>query len=192
MTPPAPPGVGQGGAVARLFLDTLHGDARHFRKREGEAIAGAAPRNRGARRRCRRTRSTCAFAVDRAWRQARKRSSPIPHSPATPAFLQDAILAADRHRAWGSRRVPASSACRPWQWRRGKGRNHPDRGRNERSRGTAHKGQELTLCLVGEFSDSRATSRPRGFLRSPMPRSATSPSPTTRARSTRSPSLMRA
>lgn len=143
-----------------LFIDVLM-QMRGISASEGEAIAGAileteAPVAMSA------NALDMAFAAIERGAAGRARSDLVyPELDAVPAVLRDAIADAEARRGWslagpGIKRLPLGVGAKaraeiirleagvkvPWH---------------------THKGQELTLCIHGEFSDSRATYGPGDF-----------------------------
>ena len=142
-----------------LFIDTLL-EMRGISENEGAVIAGAALE-------AEIVSDMSPNALDMAF-AAIDRGGAIPKSrlvyddlSQTPAILQDAILAAEARRSWGFggpgiKRLPLGVAGDakievirieagtkvPWH---------------------SHKGQELTLCLAGQFSDANGTYDPGDF-----------------------------
>ncbi len=144
-----------------LFVDSLMA-IRGISVAEGDAIAGAALEAEVIAEMAPNALDMVFAAIERGGAD-KPVAAPLKYSDLAgmPSFLQDAILNAESHRAWtqagpGIRtlalglegkaraeiiRVEAGGAV-PWH---------------------THKGQELTLCLVGEFSDGRGVYGPGEF-----------------------------
>jgi putative transcriptional regulator len=142
-----------------LFLDTLLA-MRGIRENEGAAIAGAMLEAEIVSTVSPETLAMVFAAIDRG--PAKPKARLVYHELAhTPAFLQDAILAAEASRGWsfggpGIKRLPLNTAGPakieiiridagtkvPWH---------------------SHRGQELTLCIAGEFSDHNGVYGPGDF-----------------------------
>lgn len=147
-----------------LFIDTLL-EMRGVSESEGAVIAGAtleaeimsdmSP-----------SALDMAFAAIERGRATPKQALVYGELGQTPAFLQDVILAAEADRGWGYggpgiRRLAldmpgdkAGGAAKLEIIRIGAGVKVPWH---------THKGQELTLCIAGEFSDHNAVYGPGDF-----------------------------
>lgn len=142
-----------------LFIDTLLG-MRGISESEGATIAGAALEAEIVSDMSPDALAMVFAAIDRG---APKPKAKLVYDDLahTPAFLQDAILAAEQRSGWGFggpgiKRLPLglpgdakieiirieAGTKVPWH---------------------THKGQELTLCLAGEFSDHNAVYGPGDF-----------------------------
>ena len=144
-----------------VFLDVLM-QMRGITEIEGEAIAGAALEAEAPASMKPDALAMAFAAIDRgAQRKLTPKAMTYPELDAVPAALRDAIIAAEGKRSWryggpGIKRldlgVPGGAKIEVIRL----------------SAGTAipwhtHKGQELTLCLHGEFSDGQATYGPGDF-----------------------------
>ena len=144
-----------------VFLDVLM-EMRGITEIEGEAIAGAALEAEAPASMKPDALAMAFAAIDRgAQRKLTPKAMTYPELDAVPAALRDAIIAAEGKRSWryggpGIKRldlgVPGGAKIEVIRL----------------SAGTAipwhtHKGQELTLCLHGEFSDGQATYGPGDF-----------------------------
>jgi putative transcriptional regulator len=141
-----------------LFIDTLI-VMRGIPEIEGEAIAGAVLETEAAAAMSPNALDMAFAAIERGGKPKAKLT--YPELASTPAFLQDAILAAESRRTWrlagpGIKRLPlgVGAGAKAEIIRIEAGTKIPWH---------SHKGQELTLCLFGEFSDSRATYAPGDF-----------------------------
>ncbi|HOY77692.1 MAG TPA: cupin domain-containing protein [Hyphomonadaceae bacterium] len=152
-----------------LFIDTLM-TMRGIDEPEGEIIAGTILE-------AEIISELSPHALDMVW-AAIERGASRPKSGLvyedlnqTPAFLQDAILAAEEHRGWAyggpgikrlvldmpgdrSPRTTVKGATKIEIIRIDAGTKVPWH---------THKGQELSLCLAGEFSDHNAVYGPGDF-----------------------------
>ena len=144
-----------------LFLDVLM-EMRGISGIEGEAIAGAALEAEAPAGMRPDALAMALAAIDRGGqRKSTPKAMTYPELDGVPAALRDVIVAAEGNRSWryggpGLKRldlgVPggakieiirlAAGTAVPWH---------------------THKGQELTLCLHGEFSDGHATYGPGDF-----------------------------
>ncbi|MFT3722610.1 MAG: cupin domain-containing protein [Hyphomonadaceae bacterium] len=143
-----------------LFLDVLM-EMRGISEGEGEAIAGAVLETEAPVTMSINALEMALAAIERGPAAPPKRAMAYPDLTAVPAILQDAILAAEAGRGWslygpGIRRLPLGLAGKakadvlridpgvavPWH---------------------THKGQELTLCLVGEYTDGSRKFGPGDF-----------------------------
>ena len=142
-----------------LFLDTLLA-MRGISENEGAAIAGAALEAEIVTTMSPEALAMVFAAIERG--PAKPKAELVYNELSqTPAFLQDAILAAEAARGWafggpGIKRLPLglpgpakieiirieAGTKVPWH---------------------THKGQELTLCVAGEFSDHNAVYGPGDF-----------------------------
>lgn len=142
-----------------LFLDTLFA-MRGISENEGSVIAGAVLEAEIAAPMSPDALSMVFAAIDRG--PAKPKAKLVYEDLSqTPAFLQDAIVAAEAGKGWdyggpGIRRLPLglpgpakieiiridAGVKVPWH---------------------THKGQELTLCLAGEFSDHNGVYGPGDF-----------------------------
>lgn len=144
-----------------VFLDVLM-EMRGITEIEGEAIAGAVLEAEAPASMKPDALAMAFAAIDRgAQRKLTPKAMTYPELDAVPAALRDAIIAAEGKRSWryggpGIKRldlgVPGGAKIEVIRL----------------SAGTAipwhtHKGQELTLCLHGEFSDGQATYGPGDF-----------------------------
>jgi len=143
-----------------LFIDTLF-QMRGISETEGEAIAGAALEGEAPAELSPNALDMALAAIERGGPKKPKAKLIYPELAGVPATLQDAILAAESRRAWGwagrgIKRLPLISdgATTAEIIRLEAGVKIPWHG---------HKGQELTLCIFGEFSDSRGTYAPGDF-----------------------------
>lgn len=144
-----------------LFLDVLM-EMRGISEREGDAIAGAALETEAPAGMKPDALAMAFAAIDRGEPQRpSSRAMTYPELASLPTALRDAIAAAESERSWGYGgpgikrlhlgipgaakaeiiRLEAGTAV-PWH---------------------THKGQELTLCIHGEFSDGHATYGPSDF-----------------------------
>jgi len=142
-----------------LFLDTLLA-MRGISETEGAVIAGVGLETETVAALSPNALDMVFAAIERG--PARPKAKLVYEDLGqTPAFLQDAILAAEARHDWrlggpGIRRLPLGV---------------PGHAKIEIIRieaGTkvpwhTHKGQELTLCIAGEFSDDRAVYGPGDF-----------------------------
>lgn len=144
-----------------LFLDVLM-EMRGITEREGETIAGAALEAEAPVQMRPDALAMALAAIDRG-AAAMPASRPLayPELASLPAILRDAIQAAEARRGW--------SFAGPGIKRLDLG--FPGGAKAEIIRleaGTSvpwhtHKGQELTLCVHGEFSDGHDTYGPGDF-----------------------------
>ncbi|MDP3492440.1 MAG: cupin domain-containing protein [Hyphomonadaceae bacterium] len=142
-----------------LFLDTLLA-MRGISENEGAVIAGAALEAEVVATLSPNALDMAFAAIERG--PAKPKAKLVYEDlNQTPAFLQDAILAAEARHTWrlagpGIKRLPLGL---------------PGHAKIEVIRidaGTkvpwhTHKGQELTLCIAGEFSDSNGVYGPGDF-----------------------------
>jgi putative transcriptional regulator len=143
-----------------LFLDTVL-EMRGVSGRAGEAIAGAVLEGEAPSMMSPNALDLAFAAIERGPARAPKAPLAYPELAAAPLALQALIRETEARRAWdwsgpGIKRLPLierggtkaeviridAGVSVPWH---------------------THKGQELTLCLVGEFSDSRAVYGPGDF-----------------------------
>lgn len=144
-----------------LFIDTLM-QMRGISEREGEFIAGAALESETPAELPPHLLDMVFAAIDRGAGKPKAKPA-LRHAElaSTPVILQDAILEAEARRGW--------SVYGPGIWRLPLGLG--GRAKAEILRidpGVAvpwhtHKGQELTLCLVGEYTDREDTYGPGDF-----------------------------
>lgn len=143
-----------------LFIDTLL-EMRGISEPEGEAIAGAALEAEAPADLSPNALDMAFAAIERG--EPKKRQAQLTYADLSgvPAVLQDAILAAESRRAWGwsgpgIKRLPliSNGATTAEMIRIEAGTKIPWH---------THKGQELTLCVFGEFSDSRSVYAPGDF-----------------------------
>lgn len=144
-----------------MFIDTLM-EMRGISDREGEFIAGAVLESETPADMPPHLLDMVFAAIDRSDTK-RKPKPALRHAElaSTPVILQGAILEAEARRGWsiygpGIQRLPLKlggdakaevlridpGVAVPWH---------------------THKGQELTLCLVGEYTDRGATYGPGDF-----------------------------
>jgi len=147
-----------------LFIDTLLA-MRGISESEGEVIAGTLLEAEIITDMSPHALDMVFAAIDRG--HAKPKSKLVYEElRATPSFLQDAILTAEASRGWGFggpgiKRLPIDMA----------GNKSKGAAKLEIIRidaGTkvpwhTHKGQELTLCIAGEFSDHNGVYGPGDF-----------------------------
>ncbi len=142
-----------------LFIDTLLA-MRGISENAGSAIAGAALEAESVAEMSPAALDKVLAAIDRG---AAAPSTKLVYDDLskTPAFLQDAILAAESRDGWafsgpGIKRLPLGipGDARAAIIRIDAGTKIPWH---------THKGQELTLCLAGEFSDANGVYGPGDF-----------------------------
>jgi putative transcriptional regulator len=143
-----------------LFLDTLL-EMRGISDGEGEIIAGAALEAETPAQMAVTALEMALTAIDRGSARKPKTQLAHPELGGVPAPLRAVILEAEAKRSWKW----AGPGIRTLPLRLG-GEAKAEIIRLEA--GTAvpwhtHKGQELTLCLYGEFSDSRGVYGPGDF-----------------------------
>lgn len=143
-----------------VFIDTLM-EMRGISEGEGEAIAGAALEAETPAAMSLNALDMAFAAIERGPVRGSKQAMVYADLAAVPAVLQDAILAAEAGRGWslygpGIRRLQLGlggqakaevlridpGVAVPWH---------------------THKGQELTLCLVGEYTDGARQYGPGDF-----------------------------
>lgn len=140
-----------------LFVDSLM-EMRGISDLAAEAIAGAALEPEDSMELSPHALDMVFAAIERGPQPTTERSLRYPELSGLPAALIDAIATAERGRGWKS----ATRGISQLQL------NLPGRTRAEIIRieaGTAvprhsHKGQELSLCLVGGYSDGRGAYGP--------------------------------
>lgn len=150
----AEPGLG-------LFLDVLM-EMRGISELEGEAIAGAALEAEAPATMNPDALAMALAAIDRGPSAKRAAKAMVyPELAGLPAILCDAIQAAEARRGWsysgpGIKRLDLGFAggAKAEIIRLEAGTSVPWH---------THKGQELTLCVHGEFSDGHATYGPGDF-----------------------------
>jgi len=150
----AEPGLG-------LFLDVLM-EMRGISEPEGEAIAGAALEAETPAKMNPDALAMAFAAIDRGpVGKAALKAMAYPELDGLPAILRDAIQAAEARRGWsysgpGIKRLDLGFAggAKAEIIRLEAGTSVPWH---------THKGQELTLCVHGEFSDGHATYGPGDF-----------------------------
>ena len=142
-----------------LFIDTLLA-MRGISENEGSAIAGAALEAENIADMSPDALDKVLAAIDRGG-AAPGAKLVYEDLSQTPAFLQDAILAAEARGGWafsgpGIRRLPLGvpGDARAAIIRIEAGTKIPWH---------THKGQELTLCIAGEFSDANGVYGPGDF-----------------------------
>lgn len=143
-----------------LFIDTLM-QMRGISDREGEAIAGAVLEMEAPAAMSPNALDMAFAAIDRGGARKSRTSLAYPELADAPAPLRAVILEAEASGSWtwsgpGIRRLklPVGGEAKAEIIRINAGTAVPWH---------THKGQELTLCLHGEFSDSRATYGPGDF-----------------------------
>jgi putative transcriptional regulator len=143
-----------------LFLDAFL-DMNGIALDAGEAISGAMLEGEAPAEMSPHALDMAFAAIERGGKQAKRKKLLYPELSAVPAVLKDAILEAEARRAWGwagpgIRTLPLglpggakaeiirlnAGATVPWH---------------------THKGQEITLCLVGEFSDEAGVYGPGDY-----------------------------
>lgn len=143
-----------------LFIDTLM-EMRGISDREGEAVAGAALEAETPAEMSVNALEMAFAAIERGGAARPKQRLVYPELDMLPAVLHDAIAAAEARRGWGIagpgiKTLPLNIGAKakaeiirldagfkvPWH---------------------THKGMELTLCIHGEFSDSRGVYGPGDF-----------------------------
>jgi putative transcriptional regulator len=141
-----------------LFIDTLL-EMRGISDREGEVLAGAMLEAEAPAAMADHALDMVFAAIERGGPPPR--SMRYPELESLPASLRDSIRAAEGKRGWytagpGIRRLTLDEAggAKAEIIRLDAGQKVPWH---------SHKGQELTLCVFGEFSDSRATYGPGDF-----------------------------
>lgn len=147
-----------------LFIDTLL-DMRGITDREGEVIAGA-------QLEAEIISDLSPHALDMVW-AAIERGASQPKQKLvyeelnqTPAFLQDVILRAEAARGWafGGPGIKRLAIDMPGDKAKGAAKLEIIRiEAGTKVPWHTHKGQELTLCLAGEFSDHNAVYGPGDF-----------------------------
>ena len=148
---------GRAEPALRLFIDSLM-DMRGISDLAAEAIAGVALEWEDSSELSPHALGMVFAAIERGPQPTTKRSLRYPELSGLPASLVDAIATAERGRGWKS----ATRGVSQLQLNLS-GRARADIIRIEA--GTAvprhsHKGQELSLCLVGGYSDGRSAYGP--------------------------------
>lgn len=145
-----------------LFIDTLMA-MRGINESEGEMIAGTMLE-------AEIISDLSPHAIDMVWAAIeRGASQPKPKLVyedlnQTPAFLQDVILAAEQRRGWAYGGPGIKRLVLDAPGRKGAAKLEIIRiGAGTKVPWHTHKGQELTLCLAGEFSDHNAVYGPGDF-----------------------------
>lgn len=144
-----------------LFFDVLM-EMRGITETEGDAFAGAALEIEAPAEMKPDALAMAFAAIERGDKAApAKRALTYPELEALPAALREAIAAAEARRSWsysgpGIKRLDLgiSGGAKAEIIRLEAGRSVPWH---------THKGQELTLCIHGEFSDGHATYGPGDF-----------------------------
>lgn len=144
-----------------LFIDTLM-EMRGISEAEGEAIAGASLEAEAPAKMRPDALEMALAAIDRGQTEKPARRPMVyGELESLPAVLREAILAAETRRSWsfsgpGIKRldlgIPGDAKAEIIRLEAG--RSVPWH---------THKGQELTLCIHGEFSDGHATYGPGDF-----------------------------
>lgn len=147
-----------------LFIDTLMA-MRGITESEGETIAGTMLE-------AEIVSDLSPHALDMVWAAIeRGASKPKPklvynELNQTPAFLQDVILAAEERHGWAYGGPGIKRLVLDMPGGKGKGAAKLEIiriGAGTKVPWHTHKGQELTLCLAGEFSDHNAVYGPGDF-----------------------------
>ena len=152
-----------------LFVDTLMA-MRGIDEREGEIIAGTILE-------AEIISDMSPHALDMVWaaieRGGQKPKPRLVYEDLnqTPAFLQDVILEAEASRGWayggpGIKRLVIDMPGKKSPSKKSKGSAKLEIiriGAGVKVPWHTHKGQELTLCLAGEFSDNNAVYGPGDF-----------------------------
>jgi putative transcriptional regulator len=144
-----------------LFVDILM-EMRGITEIEGEALAGPALESETPVEMRPDALAMAFAAIDRGEKTpAKKRALAYPELETLPAALRDAIAAAEARRGWaysgpGIKRLDLGipGGAKAEVIRLEAGRAVPWH---------THKGQELTLCIHGEYSDGHATYGPGDF-----------------------------
>jgi putative transcriptional regulator len=143
-----------------LFLNVLM-EMRGISAGEGDAIAGAVLETEAPAAMSTNALDMAFAAIERGPVRPPKQAMVYRDLAAVPAILQDAILSAEAGRGWslygpGIRRLPLglSGSAKTDVLRIDPGVAVPWH---------THKGQELTLCLIGEYSDGVRRYAPGDF-----------------------------